>query len=348
MTPSRARRLTCAFALAGCACAGGDAQEDFGLSPTVAAPMATAVPLVVPTPDGTGQAVHPDVIWFPRGWRGWAYWMAFSPYAGARSRIENPSIVVSQDGVNWQVPTGLVNPILAPPREPADYNSDPDLSYDAANDRLVLLNREERGGFNVVSALFSDDGIRWSAPRELFRRPNHGMISPAMVLDANGKPVVWYVDAGTRRCKKRTTRVMRQEAAEANPLNAAGPGSGWTPPRPAGLAQQGQVIWHLDVSWIEARREFWAVYPAYPVGDCGASDLFIARSGDGVRWTTYPLPVLRHETLDWTRQTLYRASLVYDPVRDVVRVFFSAAAPGNHWRLGYVEFSYRRIFAAAQ
>jgi hypothetical protein len=66
-----------------------------------------------------------------------------------------------------------------------------------------------------------------------------------------------------------------------------------------------------------------------------------------VRWTTYPLPVLRHETLDWTRQTLYRASLVYDPVRDVLPVFFSAAAPGNYWRLGYVEFSDCRGFAAA-
>ena len=141
---------------------------------------------------------------------------------------------------------------------------------------------------------------------------------------------------------------MRQKATGANPLTAADPSTGWTPPRPAGLAQKDWVIWHLDVTWIEARREFWAVYPAYPVGDCGANDLFIARSGDGLKWTTYAVPLLRHETLDWTSQTLYRGSLIYDQTRDVVRVFFSAAAPGNQWRLGYAEFNAGQVFAALQ
>lgn len=348
MTRIGAARLASALAVAVSACTAGDGLEDFGLSPTLTAPLSPAIPLTIPTPDGSGQAVHPDVVWFPRGWRGWAYWMAFSPYRGARTKEENPSIVVSQDGMNWQVPAGLVNPVLSPPRETGAYNSDPDLSYDAANDRLVLLNREMRGKFNVVSALFSTDGVRWSPPRELFRRPNHGMISPAMVWVAAGKPLVWYVDAGTGKCKKRTTQVMRQEAVGADPLSSAEPAIGWAPPRPAGLAQPGQVIWHLDVTWIEARREFWAVYPAYPVGDCGANDLFIARSGDGLKWTTYTVPLLRHEALDWTRQTLYRASLIYDPPRDVVRVFFSAAAAGDRWRLGYAEFSRLQLFAALE
>lgn len=30
---------------------------------------------------GTRRTPDPDAGWFPRGWRGWAYWMAFSPLA---------------------------------------------------------------------------------------------------------------------------------------------------------------------------------------------------------------------------------------------------------------------------
>ena len=335
--------LGCTLAL-GAACSAGDQisapadqSGDFGVQPPAVAPIMPLTKLVVPTYDGSGQAVHPDVLWFPAGWHGFEYWMAFTPYPGGKPEFENPSIVVSHDGISWQVPPGLSNPVVRRPWKGA-YNSDPDLSYDAPTDRLVMLAREVRSGFNHVSMLTSTDGVNWTGPKKVFLRRNHGMISPTMVLAPSQDPRLWFVDGGVKQCPKRITRVMKQEGTGRRPLENPRLEHGWGPPRAAGLSQPGYHIWHLDVAWVAARREYWAVYPAYPARTCGARDLFFARSPDGVRWTTYPVPLLRHQDHPWTSAMLYRATTLYDADRDVIRIYVSASGPGSDWRLGVVEF----------
>ena len=103
-------------------------------------PLTPLVPLDIPTYEHSGQAVHPDVVRFAVAWQGWEYWMAMTPFPKGKEAFENPSILVSHDGLRWQVPTGLSNPLAQTP-ERKGYNSDPDLSYDAVNDRLVLIYR---------------------------------------------------------------------------------------------------------------------------------------------------------------------------------------------------------------
>ena len=335
--------LGCAIALgAGCAAseqvmAPAVEFRDFGLQAPEVTPVIPLTQLVVPTYDGSGQAVHPDVLWFPARWRGFEYWMAFTPFPGGKEDMENPSIVASHDGITWEVPAGLSNPIVPRPPDGA-YNSDPDLSYDSAADQLVLLTREVRAGFNRVSLLTSRDGVTWGQPRKSFLRRNHGMISPAMVLSASRDPRLWYVDAGNKNCPRRVTQVMLQEGDGRRPLANPGLERGWGRALASGLSQPGYHIWHIDVAWVAARREYWAVYPAYPVRRCGPHDLFFARSSDGVQWTTYPVPLLRHEDQRWTSAMLYRASALYDADRDVMRLYLSASAPRRDWRLGMVEF----------
>ncbi len=339
------RTLGCAIAL-GAGCSGSDRVvapsvefQDFGLQAPALRPVTPLTLLVVPTYDESGQAVHPDVLWFPSGWHGFEYWMAFTPFPGGHEELENPSIVASHDGIAWEVPAGLSNPVVRRPPTGA-YNSDPDLSFDATTDELVMLTRQVRAGFNHVSLLTSTDGVHWTEPRKSFRRRNHGMISPTMVLSSSRDPRLWFVDGGKKKCAKRLTRVMRQEGVGRRPLENPGLEHGWGPAREAGLRQPGYHIWHLDVAWVAARGEYWAVYPAYPAGQCGPRDLFFARSPDGMRWTTYPVPLLRHEDERWTSAMLYRAATLYDAERDVMRLYLylSAAAPGPDWRLGVVEF----------
>ena len=351
LVPHRTLPLAAALVLASCADQPLTAPtltfHDFGLEAPVTQPATAVVELTVPTYDGSGEAVHPDVLWFPEGWHGWEYWMAFTPYPAGQEHYENPSIVVSHDGVRWEVPAGLENPVVARGRH-GGFNSDPDLSYDAAHDRLLLLTREVKGGFNLIRSLESPDGVTWSAPRLLFRRPDHGIISPAMLLSAEGAPTVWYVDAGPSRCPGRVTRIMRQSGSSSDALSPRAPKRSWTPPRPALLEQPGYFIWHLDVTWVAEKHEYWAVYPAYDRRGCGARDLFFARSSDGVTWTTYSHPVLRHEDQRWTSAMLYRASALYDPGTDRVRLFLSGSAPGPEWHLGYVEFGYAELLAGLE
>lgn len=64
---------------------------------------------------------HPDVEYFPNGFNGYKYWMVFTPFFGVlgnvreSERYENPTVVVSNDGLNWSSPNGLSGPLQRAP-----------------------------------------------------------------------------------------------------------------------------------------------------------------------------------------------------------------------------------------
>jgi len=66
-------------------------------------------PLFIPTYDGSGQAVHPDILY----WKD-QYWMTCTPYPYGVDTYENPCIYTSKDNYNWQVPDGCINPLAYP------------------------------------------------------------------------------------------------------------------------------------------------------------------------------------------------------------------------------------------
>lgn len=309
-------------------------------------PLTPLVELTIPTFDKSGQVVHPDVVHFPAGWHGWEYWMAMTPFPGGNEAFENPSIVVSHDGLSWQVPAGLTNPLARTPGK-GGYNSDPDLSYDLANNRLVLLYREVSTSENLISTVTSLDGVHWSKPALAFRRPNHSMVSPTVTFGPSGNPTLWYVDAGPKKCAERTTHVMMEQGSSPAALRPAAPDKGWTAPK-MNLIQPRKNIWHMDVTWVPERSEYWATYVAYPGHDCFGQDLYFARSSDGVKWTTYSIPFLRHGESSWTGNTLYRASVLYDASRNAIQFFVSAAATDKTWHVGYVDYNLSSFLASLE
>src|SRR5690606_6972243 len=72
------------------------------------------LPLGIRTYDGSNQTVHPDVLFFDTGWNGYKFWMVHTPYPYSDEKLENPSIVASNDGIYWDEPKGLINPIVEP------------------------------------------------------------------------------------------------------------------------------------------------------------------------------------------------------------------------------------------
>jgi hypothetical protein len=81
-------------------------------------------------------------------WCGYRYWMSFSPFPKHHgNRYEDPCVVCSNDRTTWVAPTGITNPIdNAPGAYPDEnigtriiFNADPELVYDADNDRLILF-----------------------------------------------------------------------------------------------------------------------------------------------------------------------------------------------------------------
>lgn len=143
-----------------------------GTATNIASQIPQVFPLAVPSPTGIPGVCHPSVL--KTNWNGHKYWMAFaswppapdgitgSPWQGA---FENPSIVVSEDGINWYEPRGIRNPI-ATNTESALYNympgtptvndsgghlSDPEL-FIRADNSMVCYYRANNGIQEVTSS----------------------------------------------------------------------------------------------------------------------------------------------------------------------------------------------------
>jgi predicted GH43/DUF377 family glycosyl hydrolase len=300
--------------------------------------------LAVPTYDASGQSVHPDVVLFPSGWNGAHYWVSMTPYPNSASPYENPSILESNDGLSLDVPTGVINP-LVPGLQSTGYNSDPDLVYDSAQNELVMSYRVVADGYNTIKIITTHDGTHWSDPRVAFREPNHSVVSQSIVPAFGPVPALaWYVDAGSVGCNATSSRVMMRYAAAAPASLAV---AQWSNGRATDLRIPGYIPWHLKVSYIPSKREYWALVAAYPDDGrgCGADDLFLAHSKNGVHWETFAQPLMRHQEHWWSAGALYRGTFLYDSQSDQLAVWFSARDADYVWRMLFVRMDYTALAA---
>lgn len=280
-----------------------------------------SAPLDTPTYEGSGQAMHPDVVAFPEPWHGFRYWMAMTPYPYDTAERENPSLLASNDGRSWSVPPGVTNPLVPPP--PCDHNSDPDLVYDARTDELLLFYTEilrpqfcgPDTNVNTVKLIRSSDGLSWSEPEtvlefDLDRYPVY--VSPAVVY-RRGRFEMWMVGNNG-----------------ALVYSASPDGEMWTPPLTLRFPD---ILWHIDVRYIPSRSEYWMLY-ATSAGPGG--ELRFARSSDGRLWEVCREPVLRPGD-GWDNDRIYRSTFLYDRGSNRLRVWYSARSDEGFWGIGYTE-----------
>ena len=131
--------------------------------PAVATGKNAPVPLVTPTYDGSGQVVHPDVVYVPGGWNGYEYWMGMTPYPNSNNSYENPSVLASNDNLTWVVPPGVINP-LAP--TPPGHNDDVELLLVGGQMILYYVETNNDGSSTTTSpaslrATASTGARRW-------------------------------------------------------------------------------------------------------------------------------------------------------------------------------------------
>lgn len=207
----------------------------------VAGPVGTKV--LIPTPQNSvdGEACHPSVLFFPDGWNGFKYWMAFTPYPGGNDDHEDPCIVTSQDGITWVVPPGQVNPIDDADGQPS-YNSDTDLKM--GPDGVMYLfwryfNVNQVGYEENLYYSTSTDGVTW-APKKLFWQSDKtllSLVSPSMIFE-DGRWIMYAVDIVTS-----PNRVVRVVNTGADPEMYWGEVETLT----TGAPTAGKEPWHLYV-----------------------------------------------------------------------------------------------------
>ena len=294
---------------------------------TVPYPMRGKGPFNAPQPcniivdSGTPEScTHPSVWDFGPGkaWNGYRYWMAITDYGGSHNG-ENPNVLASHDGFNWEWPAGLTNPIWRVTSqnaaagttplvsEPAQqWNSDTEVWYDDKARKLVVFWREmftDSTGPERLWSSSSADGVTWEKPvirYETGASPSTGMsmLSPSIckVSDTDWRMFTWGLGFSMRTAP-----------------SLYGP---WSAP----VATSGHGgLWHAG-AWYE-NGTFYAL---------GGDPCRAVTSTDGITWKQRSI-VLDGYPGSWDAM-LYRPMLRPHPDGKHFRVWYSSQ---GIWRAGY-------------
>lgn len=271
----------------------------------------------LPTPDGSGQTVHPDVLDFralgPGTWNGWRYWMGVTPFPAGDPAQENPCILVSDNGYHWEVPLGLTNPIAPQPAAPFTANSDTDLLWDPATNELVLTWRAYSGDSERIELSRSKDGSTWAPPAVIMSSDgsaagngggNQQITSQAIVRVTSTDWRMFTINADQDNVAAKPDRMW----------TATKPEGPWGNPQPIVYGGTGHNSYHADVV-LGPDGRFWMTGQHF-----GA--IFASVSVDGVNWVSGKKFLLGRAG-EWDA-TQYRASIVAPSTTGDVDVWYSA------------------------
>ena len=160
----------------------------------------------IPTYEKSNETTHPKVLYFDEPVNGYKYWLVSTPYPYNTAFYENPSIVVSNDGIHFKEPEGIKNPISGYPSKYWDesYYSDPYILYDKDHFELFyrktlskLNNEYKKSGYNYIYMKTSNDGINWSKEKlVLDYSPSEAYMSLSVIKE-NDLYKIWYVNENT-------------------------------------------------------------------------------------------------------------------------------------------------------
>ncbi len=280
---------------------------------------------------------HPDVEYFPNGFRGYKYWMVFTPYFGFvgikqdAKRYENPTVVVSNDGINWEEPPGVHNPIQSCPGYKESFRekdgelvqgfwSDVDWSFvngqfelyyrgscitssalqrrgaKSVNNRRKLIGNAQR----VIVSQTSRDGINWDPMEAVFdssppNSPKNSFILSPSIVKVGDEYISYEVElnSGPKHYKRSDPSFIVQRKS-SNGLD-------FSP------FSKSKLINFLNLPWIRADRDYspWHLQATYVDGyyflciavgnvkQYTSEQLYLAFSSDGENFYVCPDPMIK-------------------------------------------------------
>lgn len=243
---------------------------------------------------GNNQPTHPNLIKFDSKWRGYKFWMGYTPYPNGNGEEENPSISVSNDLIKWDTPKGLSNPIANNEETGCEELKDSQLIYRDDLDRLEMwyLGRVSKnlGGDGETLTLFrktSDDGIVWSK-YEIIREFKY--VSPVIIWDGE-KYRVWGIGFEGQGTQGILDYIESYD------------GITWTNPIHCKInGNSGNLdMWHGDIIYNKENKEYEFVYV-----DNNNQNIYYSTSQDGINFSNNRV-ILKNDGT-WSR--LYRPTLV--------------------------------------
>lgn len=287
-------------------------------------------PLITPTYDGSNQAVHPDVLYVENGWNGYKYIMGLTPYPQGNDDYENPQILVSNDGINFNYLEVMKNP-LDVPNDVKSGGHYSDINICLVDDTLEVYfryNPSAKGGkkadnsTNMVYVMKSKDGINWSE-KELVLTTNtfdkkYDYVSPIIIYDG-GLYKIWFSNYSSDLYYTETKDWKSFEKVQVCKFKD----------KPANFH-----LWHHDL--IKTDLGYEMVINGYEDSNSAKQNLYYTYSQDGVNFSPMKniLNVSDKEG-SFDNGTLYKSSLVR--IKNKYSLYYSARSKTGQWRIGLAE-----------
>lgn len=249
--------------------------------------------LNINTFDGTGELTHPSVLYFKDGFCGYKYWMVHTPYHNCKLSLENPSVVVSNDGVNFKKIEGEKDPLLQiiDKDNPKTYYNDPNLVY---TDKLEIWYRyteeyNDKYNDHIVYRITSKDGVNWTAPEKIF------------------------IDKGEKQCHMSLSIIYEKEKYKYYYFNKnevyfmeSCDLKNWTEPKKIIINDYVGNLWHGEVKITNG--EYYLLFIDRKYG------IYIAKSHDGINFKDIKKINIYCKTKDYfyNNVVLYKSSFVDD------------------------------------
>ncbi len=276
--------------------------------------------VAIPTYDGSYQLTHPKVLYFPKGWNGYRYWMSMTPYPYEHDWYENPSIVVSNDGKTWAVPAGLKNPVtgLPPDVKAGGHYSDPHIVMNGNTMELwyrynpamapKTKYRRPNNSINIYYRKTSKDGIHWTAGQKLLESSD-GHLSLCVNYES-GLYKTWYATYGGDLYTTDSKNALDWSA----PVHC-------TVPLP-----EGYEPYHQDM--IHYGSEYYLLQTAEKTSNY-TFQLFLLKSEDGIHFSGAQQLYPNKNMALWKNVSFYRSTLF---VKDnKINLYVSMIIPHLKW-----------------
>ncbi len=222
--------------------------------------------------------------------------LVMTPYPFSNDRLENPSLLVSDDGMTFSAAPGAAAPLVPPPAH--DHNNDPDLRRDPrTGDYEILYLEALRPDRQTLVALRSRDQRTWTRRDAVVYDLHRGdpfIVSPAALDDA-GQTHLFYVDTADRRLYT----MVSADGATWDPRSAT----------PVAIDLGAIKAWHVDA--LRGDGAYALLISGY-VDRFEHQDLYLATSPDLVHWTLRQKPLLDHRDPALGVESLYRSTGVVE------------------------------------
>ncbi len=296
--------LLIAIALTLSAC---NSENPFDLDNVIAALPADTL-LSISTYDGSGQAVHPDIILSNN-----IFYLAITPYPFSNDSYENPCLYSSIDGLEFN--PCVSNPLVKTPKN--GHNSDPDIFIDNSGILNICYRESISNDADNIILLKNKGNLRFRSSTILHYPiidPKNRVLSPSITYYQD-QYYLFYMRKYEIKYLT-SSNLDSLDKTNEHDINIHMP--------------ENYRCWHVDVFKAQDTDEYYMLLHGY-LGAYNYS-LTFATSTDLTNWTVQGEIINNDNLTDEEAWYVYRSTGIVN--NNILVIWYSYRTYNNYWKLG--------------